>query len=446
MKMNDMILVSIDDHVCEPPDMWDQHVPAKWKDRAPRMVRRSDGSDVWVFEGAQHPGVGLNAVAGRPMEEYGMEPTSLDQMRKGCYDLDARIDDMNVNGVLGSMCFASVPGFVGELFGRQVKQNGEKELAITMLRAYNDWHSDEWCAKYPGRFIPLALPPMWDPQLMAEEVRRMAKKGVHAITFPDTPGGLDYPSIHSDHWDPFWKACSDEGTVVCIHIGSGTGMNLQDPTASVEVMIAATPITLFNCATELIYADALQKFPDLKFALSEGGIGWVPYFLERLDYTHAAHHKWTHHSFPNGKKPSDVFREHIITCFIDDDAGLALRDRIGIDNITWECDYPHSDSTWPTAPERLWKTVKDLPEEDIHAITWQNTCRHFQYDPFAQTPKDEATVGALRARATHVDLSLKAGGGGKPPSDYARGYVTIGDIMKQMADAFATAFDNDLRD
>ena len=446
MKMNDMILVSIDDHVCEPPDMWDQHVPAKWKDRAPRMVRRSDGSDVWVFEGAQHPGVGLNAVAGRPMEEYGMEPTSLDQMRKGCYDIDARIDDMNVNGVLGSMCFPSVPGFVGELFGRQVKQNGEKELAITMLRAYNDWHSDEWCAKYPGRFIPLALPPMWDPQLMAEEVHRMAKKGVHAITFPDTPGGLDYPSIHSDHWDPFWKACSDEGTVVCIHIGSGTGMNLQDPTASVEVMIAATPITLFNCATELIYADALQKFPDLKFALSEGGIGWVPYFLERLDYTHEAHHKWTHHTFPNGKKPSDVFREHIITCFIDDDAGLELRHRIGIENITWECDYPHSDSTWPTAPERLWKTVKDLPEEDIHAMTWQNTCRHFQYDPFAHIPKDKATVAALRAQATHVDLSLKVGSGGKPPSDYAKGYVTIGDIMKQMSDAFATAFDNDLRE
>jgi len=446
MNMNDLILVSIDDHVCEPPDMWDQHVPVKWKDRAPRMVRRSDGSDVWVFEGAQHPGVGLNAVAGRPMEEYGMEPTSLDQMRKGCYDLEARIDDMNVNGVLGSMCFASVPGFVGELFGRQVKQNGEKELAITMLRAYNDWHSDEWCAKYPGRFIPLALPPLWDPQLMAEEVRRMAKKGVHAITFPDTPGGLDYPSIHSDHWDPFWKACSDEGTVVCIHIGSGTGMNLQDPTASVEVMIASTPITLFNCATELIYADALQKFPDLKFALSEGGIGWVPYFLERLDYTHEHHNKWTHHTFPNGKKPSDVFREHIITCFIDDKAGLELRDQIGIDNITWECDYPHSDSTWPTAPERLWESVKDLPEQDVHAITWRNTCRHFQYDPFAQIPKDKATVGALRAQATHVDLSLKAGSGGKPPSDYAKGYVTIGDIMKQMADAFATPFDNDARD
>jgi predicted TIM-barrel fold metal-dependent hydrolase len=445
MQMNDMILVSVDDHVCEPPDMWDRHVPAKWKDRAPRMVRKSDGSDVWVFEGAQHPGVGLNAVAGRPLDEYGMEPTSLEQMRAGCYDIDARIGDMDVNGVLGSLCFPSVPGFVGELFGKQVKERGEKELAITMLRAYNDWHIDDWCGKYPGRFIPLALPPMWDPELMAEEVRRVARKGCHAITFADTPGGLGYPSIHSDHWDPFWKACADEGTVVCIHIGSGTGMNLQDPTASVEVMIASTPITLFNCATELVYADALQKFPDLKIALSEGGIGWVPYFLERLDYVHEHHHRWTHHTFPGGKKPSDVFREHIITCFIDDQVGLQTRDRIGLDTITWECDYPHSDATWPKSPETLWESVKDLPEDDVHAITWRNACRHFQFDPFAHVPKEQATVGALRAKAKNVDLTPLAGGGGKPPSDYAKGYVTIGDIMQQMASAFATPFDNEAR-
>ena len=127
---------------------------------------------------------------------------------------------------------ARVRRFVGELFGRQVKA-GQPELAITMLRAYNDWHIDDWCGKYPGRFVPLAIPPIWDTQEMAREVHRVAKKGCHAITFADTPGGLGYPSLHSEHWDPFWKACADEGTVVCIHIGSGTGMNLQDPIAPV---------------------------------------------------------------------------------------------------------------------------------------------------------------------------------------------------------------------
>jgi len=442
--MNDMILVSVDDHVCEPPDMWDNHLSAKWKERAPKLVHKADGIDVWVFEGAQIPNVGLNAVSGRAPEEYGMEPTALSQLRQGCFDIDARIGDMDANGVLGSLCFPSVPGFVGELFGRQVRERGENELAITMLRAYNDWHIDEWCGKHPGRFIPLALPPMWDPQLMADEVRRVAKKGCHAITFPDTPTGLDYPSVHDAHWDPFWRACAEEGTVVCIHIGSGTGMNLQDPIAPVEVMIASTPITLYNCATELVYSDAVAKYSDLRIALSEGGIGWVPYFLERLDYVHDHHHQWTHHTFAGGMKPSEVFQKHFITCFIDDDAGVRNRDLIGLDTITWECDYPHSDSTWPLAPEKLWRSMKDVPEDEVHKITWENTCRHFQYDPFAHIAKAEATVGSLRARAAAkgIDLSPKIGGGGKPPSNYARGYVTIGDIMQQMASSFSTPFEN----
>ena len=222
MQMNDMILVSVDDHVCEPPDMWDRHLAAKWKDRAPRLVHKEDGSDVWVFEGQQIPNVGLNAVAGRAAEEYGMEPTALSQLRPGCYDIDARIGDMNANGVLGSLCFPSVPGFVGELFGRQAKA-GKRELAITMLRAYNDWHIDEWCGKHPGRFIPLAIPPIWDAEEMAREVRRVAAEGLprhHLRRQPRRRSAIR--ACTDEHWDPFWKACADEGTVVCIHIGSGT--------------------------------------------------------------------------------------------------------------------------------------------------------------------------------------------------------------------------------
>jgi hypothetical protein len=277
---------------------------------------------------------------------------------------------------------------------------------------------------------------------MGREVRRVAAKGCHAITFADNPGALGYPSLHDPHWDPFWKACSDEGTIVCIHIGSGTRLPMQDMGAPIEIMIAGTPITLFNCATELVFSQALQKFSDLKIALSEGGIGWIPYFLERIDYVHHHHHRWTLHDFPNGRKPSDVFREHIVTCFIDDAAGVRNRDLIGIDNITWECDYPHSDSTWPEAPEKLWPSLAGVPEDEIHKITWGNAVRHFRYDPFQHIPKEQCTVGALRARAKHVDLSLRVGGGGKKPSDYEKGYCTIGDVVKQMAFALSTPFDS----
>ena len=444
MKMDDMILVSVDDHVCEPPTMFDNHLSEKWKGRAPQLQHKADGSDVWVFDGNQIPNVGLNAVAGRAPEEYGMEPTALSQLRKGCWDIDARIDDMNVNGVLGSLCFPAVPGFTGELFARHAKENKDGELARVMVQAYNDWHIDEWCGRYPGRFIPLAIPMMWDPALMAAEVRRVAKKGCHAITFPDVPGGLGYPTLHSDHWDPFWKACEDEGTVVCIHIGSGTGMNLQDTTAPIEVMIASTPITLYNCAVELVFSPIFTKFPGLKVALSEGGTGWIAYCLERMDYVHAHHSRWTLHEFPGGKKPSEVFREHVITCFIDDAVGLATRDLIGIDTMTWECDYPHSDSTWPRSPEKLGASLGGVSDEEIDKITHLHTMRQFQYDAFAHIPRDQCTVAALRAQATHVDLTPRVGGGGKKPSDYEHGYATVGDIITQMSSAFATPFADDV--
>ena len=281
---------------------------------------------------------------------------------------------------------------------------------------------------------------LWDPDELAAEVRRVARKGCHAVSFSDSPAAKGLPTLHDPHWDPFWKACCDEGTVVCMHIGSGAGMSFDEPNAPAEIIIASTPISLFHCALNLVYSKTLRKFPELKIALSEGGIGWIPYFLERADYTYEHHHHWTHQDF-GGKRPSDIFREHIITCFIDDAAGVRNRDLIGVDTITWECDYPHSDTTWPRAPEVLWKSFEDVSDLDIDKITHGNALRDFQYDPFAHIPREQCTVAGLRAQATDIDLGLKRGSGGKAPSDFEQGFVTIGDIAKQIATAFATPFD-----
>ena len=161
MRTEDLILVSVDDHVIEPRGMFDGRLPAKYQDKAPKLVRRDDGTDVWLYDGNEIPNVGLNAVVGRPPEEYGIEPTSLDDMRVGCYDVHERVRDMSVNGVLGSMCFPSFPQFCGQLFARRE----DKDEALAMVRAYNDWHIDGWCGAEPGRFIPLSIPAIWDPEL-----------------------------------------------------------------------------------------------------------------------------------------------------------------------------------------------------------------------------------------------------------------------------------------
>src|SRR5260221_1318255 len=178
MKANDMILVSVDDHLVEPPKMFEGRVPQRFADQAPKVVRLDDGSDVWTFNGEVIPNIGLNAVAGRPKEEYGIEPTAFDEMRPGCWDVHERIRDMDAGGVLASMCFPSFPGFSARLFAAAAVH----DLALVVLRAYNDWHIDEWAGSYPGRFIPMALPVLWDPELAAAEVRRGGGKGAHPLT------------------------------------------------------------------------------------------------------------------------------------------------------------------------------------------------------------------------------------------------------------------------
>jgi len=403
VNIDDLILVSVDDHVVEPRHLFEGRMPAKYQDRAPRIVEKDDGTEAWVWEGMEAGYIGLNAVSGRPKDEYGTEPTRYDEMRPGCYDIHERVRDMDVAGVLASMNFPSFPQFCGQFF----LQAEDKELALATVRAYNDWHVDEWCATYPGRMMPLALSPFWDPQLMADEVRRMAAKGCHAVAFSENPAALGLPSFHSDAWDPFWQTCSDEGTVVCLHIGSSSKVPMTALDAPFDVLITLTPLNTVMCAGDLLFSPVLRKFPDLVVALSEGGIGWIPYFLERVDRVYDNHHEWTHQDFGN-QLPSELFRERIVTCFIHDTFGVESRKHLNLDLLTWECDYPHSDSSWPTAPESIAEYGDDLTEREVAKITHENALRIFSFDPFTHIPREEATVGALRARAADVDLTFRS--------------------------------------
>ncbi len=403
MQAQDLILVSVDDHLVEPPDVFDHHLPARYKDRAPRVERRPDGSDVWVFDGTVIPNVGLNAVAGRPREEYGVEPTAFDEMRPGCYDIHERIKDMNAGGLLGSMCFPSFPGFSARLFAA----SEDKDLATAVIRAYNDWHVDEWCGAYPGRFIPMGLPILWDPELCASEVRRLAAKGVHSLTFTENPAALGYPSFHEEHWDPLWRALTDEGVVLSIHLGSSGQLSVTAPNAPVDVMITLQPMNICQAAADLVWSRVIKRFSDIRIALSEGGTGWIPYFLDRLDRTYEMHHLWTGQDF-GGRLPSEVFREHFLTCFIADPVGITLRHEIGLDNIAWECDYPHSDSSWPRAAEELAAVAADVPDAELAKITYENACRWYSFDPFAHRAKESSTVGALRAEAAGHSVEVRS--------------------------------------
>ena len=399
MRPEDLTIISVDDHLVEPPSMFDGRLQAAFADRAPRVIENDAGREMWLFEGVEIPNFGLNAVSGRPQEEYGIEPTRFDEIRRGCWDVDARIDDMNAGGVLASLCFPSFPQFCGQIFAN----TDDKDLALAVLQAYNDWHVEEWAGAHPGRFIPLALLPYWDPELMAAEVRRMSAVGVRAFTWSENPEKLGVPSFHNEHWDPFWRAADENGAVICLHIGSSSQVKLPSIEAPFTTMMNLQPTAVMDTAADLLWSRVPQVFPNIRFALSEGSIGWIPYLLERADYVQEHHSRWTGSDL-GGRLPSEVFREHFLACFIEDAAGLRLLDLVGPDIVCLEVDYPHSDSTWPHSPERLVRTLGDLSRDVVDDITHRNAMRHFGFDPFAHRRPEDCTVGALRSLATGVDV------------------------------------------
>ena len=400
--IDDLILISVDDHLIEPPDLFVNHLDAKFQERAPKLERNDEGSDVWVFNGITIETVALNAVAGRPKEEYGMEPQSLDEVRPGCYDVRERVKDMDAGGVLASMNFPSFPTFTARVFATD-----DLELSRALVRAYNDWHINEWCGAYPARFIPMAVPAIWDAEETAAEVRRTAAKGCHSLSFTENPAALGYPSFHDEYWDPVWRACCDTGTVLSIHLGSSGRLSIPAADSPPDVMITLQPMNIQSAAADLLWSRVLKNFPDLRVALSEGGTGWIPYFLDRVDRTFEMHHAWTQQDF-GGRLPSEVFREHFLTCFISDPIGVEMRHHIGVDNMCWEADYPHSDSMWPTAPEELGAVfaAHGVADDEVRKMSHENAMRWYSFDPFTHIAREDATVRSLRAGAAGHDVSI----------------------------------------
>ncbi len=433
MNMNDMVLVSVDDHITEPGTVFDNQLSGTDYATAPKLRVKKSGANYWEYQGKKIQSVALNAVTGRVREEYGMEPTALNQLRAGCYDVHARIGDMNVNGVAASLNFPSFAGIEGGLFN----QAEDKAQALVHLRAYNDWHIDEWCGAYPGRFIPLGILPLWDMKETAKEVKRLADKGCFAITMSENPTMRGMPSVHSDYWDPLWKAVTDTETAVCMHIGTGNLSPHCSPQSPIEANITTMPMAVAFGAADLMNMAALHRYPTLKLCLSESGIGWIPYLMERADYAHEQHHVWTHsNQYFGDMKPSEVFRRHFSSCFIDDAYGLRNLDLIGEDNVCYEVDYPHSDAPWPNAPETLWKSAHLLTDQQIDKITHLNAMRLYKFNPFAHFARKDLTVGALRAqaKAAGVSTALISTGGAQPLAAGEKPRpVTSGDVVAMYA-------------
>jgi len=399
VKIEDMILVSIDDHIIEPADLFDKHLPEKYRDRGPKFQRMPDGTDTWVFQGEVMGTVGLGAVASWPRDEWSFEPVGHAEMRPGCYDHHQRVRDMNANGVLASLNFPTAAGFAGAwLAGKS-----DRALSAVAVSAYNDWQIDELAGDYPGRFIPMGILPLWDTDACVLELERIAAKGCTSVSFPETPYANALPSFYGDHWDAVLEAAERLQIVLSMHIGGAFNLLTRPEGAHMDQLIILSAQLSGVAATDLITAGVFKKFPELKIALSEGGIGWVPFLLDRMD-KHMWNQSWTHLDI-GAEDATTIWKKNFLGCFITEPSNLRLIDRMGEDTVAWECDYPHSDSTWPESPELLLKELNaaKIADDVINKITWENACRFYRFDPFKHTPKEQATVGALRALAEDVD-------------------------------------------
>jgi len=362
----DAKIISVDDHVIEHPRVFLDRLPAKWQDEAPRIEKLPDGNDTWIYEGRQSGNFALNAVAGKHPREFGMDPRSYDDMLPGCYDIAQRIRDMDIEGVWAQLCFPNFGGFAGSTF----QAAKDKELAKACIVAYNDFILDEWCAYAPDRQIPLVMVPYWDIDASVAEIERTAAKGARSVTFLEAPHKLGLPSYHTDHWDRIFRVCEEAQLPLSMHFGSGGMPKGLAPDGDFFIGIALFGVNSMMATVDLLVSDVFYKFPGLKVALSEGGIGWIPYILERTDYSWGRHKYWT--GVNPDKKPSELFREHVYGCFIADDAGIALRESIGIDNILFESDYPHSDSNWPHTRKLLEDALADVPDDEARKIVETN--------------------------------------------------------------------------
>jgi predicted TIM-barrel fold metal-dependent hydrolase len=393
--MNDLRIVSADDHVIEPPELWQNHVSRRLRDLAPKVLRiavtpddprvpvkmrdhvveADDGTDFWSYDDKLVPLAGLNATAGQAREDYTLDPVNFDQIRPGCLDPIARVADMDLDGVVASLAFPSFTGFCGRVF----VEAKDKDVAIACVQAYNDWMLDDWCGAAPTRLIPLCLIPLWNVEAAVKEMQRVAGKGARAIAFSENPSKLGLPSIHDANrsWDPIFRAAVDLQLPLCMHIGSSSGTIRTSDDAPASIWVGLVPMNSQITLFDWLLSDTLQRHPELQLVLSEGGIGWIPYVLERVDYSWEHQGAWTNTTIR--ERPSTYFRQHFHGCFISDKHGIKNLDSIGVDNVMLETDYPHSDSTWPNSLDAARAALAGLDESSIYKVSRGNAERLFRF-------------------------------------------------------------------
>ncbi len=365
-----LTLFSANDHFIEPANLFEGRVPAKLADRTPKLGE-VDGFLTWSFEGEAKQISALLAHVGLP-EGWSEKRVTWNDMRPGCYDAVARLQDMDVDGVFACVLFPTFPGFGGEMF----MASSDRDLSLACVRAWNDFVLEEWVAADPGRFVPLQVPFYNEPELGADEIRRNAERGFKAVTFMN-PSSRGLPSMYTSHWDPILRACEETETVLCHHTEPHPNW-LRAPEASFGMGTTLFQSNAMMVVNEWIWAGIPLRFPKLRVVVNEAGGGWLPHLLERLRYVvgRSGIHRvgWP----APGQDPVELLRYFR---FSTQEIHSAVRvgDELGIEDWLLETDYPHPETVWPRSQEDFQRPLSGMSDRFVSDITWRNASRMFRH-------------------------------------------------------------------
>jgi predicted TIM-barrel fold metal-dependent hydrolase len=359
-------LVSADSHVNPPRDLWQRDAPAALRDRVPRVESTPEG-DVWVTDGRRSAIPGLSFMAGREHRDYEIRIQYKD-MRPGSWDVPARLADMDRDGIA-----------VDVLYGGGPTRFEDPELRRWCIGRYNDWLF-ELERQAPGRLVGVPLLPVNTVEETLAELRRVLAKGARTVQVDAFADNVGAPHYSDPVWEPLWAAVAEAGIPIAFHIQGPRGMALQrlyDPVPGVrEAFISLAPLGIGELISQLVFCGVCQRHPGLRFVVVETGIGWLPYFLERMDGTFEKHRFWTRSIIT--ERPSTYWYRQGHATFIEDRAGLKLRHEAGLDNIMWSSDYPHSDSTWPRSREVVADHFRGVPDAERRQIVHDNAARLYR--------------------------------------------------------------------
>jgi predicted TIM-barrel fold metal-dependent hydrolase len=375
--MADLQLISSDSHVSEPPDLWVERLDIKYRDRAPRLVLNPEGQEgaYFIYEGYPPRNLAIGLGAGRTPEELAafLKTGTYADARPGGWDPAQRLPDMELDGVEAEVLYTTL-GF--RLFW--LKDAG---LQRACFHVYNDWLA-AYCSYAPRRLKGLALISLYDPKAGAQELERCARLGLKgAMIWCSPPADQPYSS---EIYDPFWAAAQDLDMPVSLHAITGMERISWEYGAEKRALRqTVTPHEIEKSFSILILSGVLERFPRLKIVSAENNCGWLPYYLQRMDRGFARFGpSGTVTPWPTKLilKPSEYFRRQMYCTFIDDSFGVASRHWIGVDNIMWSSDYPHTASTWPHSRDIIARDFKDVSEVEKRKIVRENAAQLYGFD------------------------------------------------------------------